>query len=538
MSFNLSPWTLTLSLLLMASLMGMVTGGHALHASWAQLEQLWQAEVKAVEQIRKVVLTLSELNGVLHRYVQSWEAIADTEPLGGSGDPAAAYSLIRHVAGGWPQVDEAINAGQAVFSDIKELASRADRELLPNADDVAAASEAVARLAHMYHLNLTALTHGGHLLQAQLMGDNTLNTASLHHHSLSVSDLASIGLVAVNKGYFSVGVEFLRAARSRAATPAHKNHEPWLREDFSAQRLDSLLSTAVKVHDHVLEIRGRRSLTHATAPTPYRDERGRVGHLDEDDDVVVGVQYLKLHGNKTWMLQERPLVEQRQVERLCRGEDLRTSLERSELHCGYASGGSPWLLLAPFKVEQISLDPYIILIHEIISPRERAHVKERASGHLHAPHNAMRGNNTTRNDWSLKHVWLEEEAVTSLQSLGLRLSHLARVTVGDHLSEPYMESPQPGRRGEDGHHAHLPAGALSRTVFPWVGVGVDAVEGAAVLWWNLLASHEHDFLTRHAACPVLRGHKWIVNKWVGYGAQWQTQPCVADPSRKVMVPWY
>lgn len=46
-----------------------------------------------------------------------------------------------------------------------------------------------------------------------------------------------------------------------------------------------------------------------------------------------------------------------------------------------------------------------------------------------------------------------------------------------------------------------------RTVFPWVGAGVNGKPGAAMVWWNLLSSHEHDFLTRHAACPVMRGRK-------------------------------
>lgn len=68
---------------------------------------------------------------------------------------------------------------------------------------------------------------------------------------LSVSELASIGLVAVNKGYFQVGVEFLRAARARAANHPHDAHHQesvdGFRESFSPQRLDTLLTTAVKV---------------------------------------------------------------------------------------------------------------------------------------------------------------------------------------------------------------------------------------------------------------------------------------------------
>ncbi|XP_071522950.1 prolyl 4-hydroxylase subunit alpha-3-like isoform X2 [Panulirus ornatus] len=561
------------SLVVLSSIVGVVTAGHALHASWTQLEHLWRTDVKAVEQIRSVIQSVNELNGVLQRYVSSWETHVDgTTPPG--GDPTAAYSLVRHVAEGWTQVDEALHRFKEIFGDIEHLATRADREPLPNADDVAGASEAVARLAHVYCINATTLTHGGHLLQAALTGCATLEAEPpRQHHTLSVVDLASIGMTALNKDYFSVGVEFLRAARSRAAAAAHTQHH-WFSEDLSINKLDSLLTTAVRVHDHVLEMRGPRSLTHATAPTPYGggqlENGGRAGW---DGGAVVGVEYLKLHGNKTWMLQERPLVEQQQIEQLCRGRDLRTTFVTSQLRCRYASGGSPWLLLAPFKVEQLSLDPYISLIYEVVSPREAAEVKEGSREHLHLPVNARKGNavNDTTRDWSLKHelavpmsrpgsVWLEEAGLTSLQKLGRRLSHVTRVSLHDLDSEPYMVADY-GLGGEYGAHrdTHGPArtpphriagermatfltyleapAAGGRTVFPWVGVGVGGVERATIVWWNLLASHEHDFLTRHAACPVLHGHKWILTKWAGYLTQWRAQPCPADPSRKVLLPW-
>lgn len=63
-----------------------------------------------------------------------------------------------------------------MFTTIEYLASRPDREPLPNTDDVAAASEAVARLAHVYRLNTTALTEGGRLV---------LDPMTDYHHSLS-----------------------------------------------------------------------------------------------------------------------------------------------------------------------------------------------------------------------------------------------------------------------------------------------------------------------------------------------------------------
>ena len=34
------------------------------------------------------------------------------------------------------------------------------------------------------------------------------------------------------------------------------------------------------------------------------------------------------------------------------------------------------------------------------------------------------------------------------------------------------------------------------------------VQGTAVFWYNLFATGEGDYSTRHAACPVLVGNKW------------------------------
>ena len=40
----------------------------------------------------------------------------------------------------------------------------------------------------------------------------------------------------------------------------------------------------------------------------------------------------------------------------------------------------------------------------------------------------------------------------------------------------------------------------------------------------------NDIFTRHKACPVLYGQKWIGNKWVGYNAQWNEQNCKLNPT--------
>lgn len=53
-------------------------------------------------------------------------------------------------------------------------------------------------------------------------------------------------------------------------------------------------------------------------------------------------------------------------ERGCRGQ----FPIKSQLHCLYNSTNSPFLRLAPLKMELVGLDPYMVLYHDVISPSE------------------------------------------------------------------------------------------------------------------------------------------------------------------------
>ena len=63
------------------------------------------------------------------------------------------------------------------------------------------------------------------------------------------------------------------------------------------------------------------------------------------------------------------------------------------------------------------------------------------------------------------------------------------------------------------------------TVFPRSGARVEAKRRSAAFWYNLLPSGEGDFKTRHAACPVLFGTKWVSNKWIHMVGQEFRRPC-------------
>lgn len=93
----------------------------------------------------------------------------------------------------------------------------------------------------------------------------------------------------------------------------------------------------------------------------------------------------------------------------------------SRLGCRYATGGSPWLVLAPFKVEQVSLDPYIAVVYAIVSRREARQLKERMRSRLHTPYTPDSNSHTAIDvgGWSFKQYVQAMLAFTSEKKVHL-----------------------------------------------------------------------------------------------------------------------
>ena len=63
------------------------------------------------------------------------------------------------------------------------------------------------------------------------------------------------------------------------------------------------------------------------------------------------------------------------------------------------------------------------------------------------------------------------------------------------------------------------------TVYTELGTGTFPKLHSALFWYNLKRDGEGDTLTRHAACPVLTGVKWVSNKWIHERGQEFRRPC-------------
>ena len=73
------------------------------------------------------------------------------------------------------------------------------------------------------------------------------------------------------------------------------------------------------------------------------------------------------------------------------------------------------------------------------------------------------------------------------------------------------------------------------TAFPFKGFeGVlKPTKGSAAFWINLSSCHIKDNRALHGGCPVLKGSKWILNKWIYSWDQWKGWPCKLQASKSI-----
>lgn len=70
--------------------------------------------------------------------------------------------------------------------------------------------------------------------------------------------------------------------------------------------------------------------------------------------------------------------ERQMYEKLCRGEVGPELKQLAELKCRYVTENSPFLTIAPLKLEEASLNPYIVVYHDVIYDDEIEFVKQMA----------------------------------------------------------------------------------------------------------------------------------------------------------------
>ncbi|XP_073211743.1 prolyl 4-hydroxylase subunit alpha-2 isoform X4 [Lepidochelys kempii] len=274
-------------------------------------------------------------------------------------------------------------------------------------------------------------------------------------------------------------------------------------------------------------------------------------------------------------LYERPadyLPERDTYEALCRGEGVKMTPRRQKrLFCRYHDGNrNPHLVIAPFKEEDEWDSPYIVRYYDVMSHEEIEKIKELAKPKLARAtvRDPKTGVLTVANYRVSKSSWLEEHDDPVVARVNHRMQHITGLTVktaellqvanygmggqyephfdfsrrpfdstlkteGNRLATflNYKDEPDAFKRLGTGNRVATFLNYMSdveaggATVFPDFGAAIWPQKGTAVFWYNLFRSGEGDYRTRHAACPVLVGCKWVSNKWFHERGNEFLRPC-------------
>lgn len=507
------------------------------------------------------------------------QALADVDQY--LGNPINAFLLIKKFTLDWDRDIVPVINNSSLDSLNREMdIVRSD---LPNYEDLKGAAAALMRLQDTYQLDTRVVAHG------QLGGVSS--------PVLSAAECFELGRLSYNDGdFYHTKLWMLQALddyrHQRAArgvlqgTPRHPARRPrgelgdmdlqqgvgeeeeeeelddefesvfWGADTSKAHVLDYLAFSHYKLGDVPQALKLTNELlsldpTHERANNNKRyfekmleDEEKR-RPLSEEDKRVQYQENRDSYRNTDEFLT---------YEALCRGEDIKPIKDAHRLRCRYVSNNHPLLLLQPAKEEEVHLDPWIVVYHDIISDEEIRQIKRLATPRLNRAtvQNSKTGELETAHYRISKSAWLRGEddpvvkklnermqAVTGLDLETAEELQIANYGLGGHY-EPHYDF---ARKEEKDAFKSLGTGnriatflnymsdvqAGGATVFPYLGLKLYPKKGDAAFWYNLYKSGDGIHVTRHAACPVLVGIKWVANKWIHERGQEFRRPCGLEP---------
>lgn len=465
-------------------------------------------------------------------------------------NPVNAYLLVKRLTMDWKAVESLVITGptETGRAAIANLTSRVDYVTsFPSAEDLSGAAAALIRLQDTYQLDTAAIARGQIPVH---FSHQTSNPKTLSQHlELTAGDCFELGRHSYTNADFYHTILWMQESLDRVQEEQLKTAEVADILEYLAFSTfkQGNVEEALRLTDRLLQLDpyhqralGNRDYYLTVINAETQRKRG------DDGDVPVDTFLRQDFSN------DREPSERQIYESLCRGENRMSDKTRSQLKCFYwpMEKKHPALYLTPLKVEQAFIKPMVLLFHDVISVSEMQVIKELAGPKLKRAtvQNSLTGALETANYRISKSAWLKNADSGVVERVSRRIEHVIGLTtetaeelqvvnygIGGHYDSHFDFA----RKEEKNAFKNLGTGnriatwmfymsqvdAGGATVFPELGVTIWPEKGAAAFWYNLHPNGDGDMLTRHAACPVLVGSKWVANKWFHERGQEFRRPC-------------
>ncbi|GIY42248.1 prolyl 4-hydroxylase subunit alpha-1 [Caerostris extrusa] len=525
--------------------------GQLLFTNWEIVRTLGQYLELEEDRLQKVRWLRTQYENLYTTAIQDQESFLY--------NPVNAYLLVKRLTTDWETTGRLVEAAYS-----RGLIKNMNNEFLPFPDneDLKGAANALLRLQDTYLLNSTKLAKG------EIEGAKNVYT------EFTAGDCFQLGQQAFNTKDNNHTIQWMQEAMVRLEEEVVKtaNYQAILEYQALATFRQGKKRRAIELVKEILQMAPNhprahgylaeyeKSLQNSGERSRERSsERNKVDYeyqdyydydsdsdSDESNDNTKSFSYTDEDSRSLHSVKTAAIPSFKNYEKLCRGERIQSHLKESKLRCRYTTNNSKYLLLQPVKEEVLSLDPKILMYHDVISDKDvelfrnislpmltRANVINPVTG-VQEPA-TYRVSKKDKYHPRVKRASRIVQEVTGLSVDTAEELHVINYGIGGHY-EPHLDFKQ---ENEADGFRHLGTGnriatwiyylsdvdAGGATVFPKIGVTVKPVKGSAAFWYNLKKSGKGDLNTIHAACPVLVGSKWVGNKWLHEKDNEFRRPC-------------
>ncbi|XP_037730685.1 prolyl 4-hydroxylase subunit alpha-2 [Drosophila subpulchrella] len=210
----------------------------------------------------------------------------------------------------------------------------------------------------------------------------------------------------------------------------------------------------------------------------------------------------------------------------------------SRLHCRYNSSTTPFTRIAPLKMEELSTDPYMVILHDVIYDSEIDSMLNSSKFLLSLVDAGQKSDVRASKDSNIEDIDKLENRVADMTGLNMDMSDafsLINYGLGGHYIMHYdffnFTNKIRKRQGDRLATVLFYLGdddSGGSTIFPMINVTVTPKKGSALLWYNLHNSGDVNLKTIHSACPVISGSKYVLAKWINEMPQMFSNPCMKN----------
>ncbi|KMZ06902.1 prolyl 4-hydroxylase subunit alpha-1 [Drosophila simulans] len=385
------------------------------------------------------------------------------------GNPLHSFPLIRHMYQDWLYLEEFIK--KPVGEEEIQFLRRKLPEL-PWQADTEEASVSIFRIAETYGMMPWEIANG--------LIDNVR-----FNFTMSALDCFEVAKLYFKWGYFKQALQWMSISKAR------------MKEEYSG----------------VYEVLGMTSQDVALLQArclvelDLRDEAHEV-LLDQPDLAENSIRLLDQFKANPYEAVDRSPKLGEDYKRLCRSSFSPTPLK---LHCRYNSTTSPFLILAPLKMEEISLEPYIVMYHDILPDKDIQQLITLAEPLLKPTEMFDENKNEAKSSDrpALGGLLLDRLNERMGDITGLQIPQGNPINIIKYAFGAHSETEGYGDRMDTVMFYLNDAPYGGATVFPHLNVKVPAERGKVLLWYNLNGDTQ-DVTTVHAACPVFHGSEYVI----------------------------